>query len=796
MPSDQLLTIAHHVSRIGRGRMAHAPYNFVPLPERVVVAAENAVKDLPDHNRYYSDRYSGYFDVILTTRSPLYVRCATPREDFLRRNEEDDAGLPFRQQVKNRPDFFYTTSPEQPVIPGSSLRGMLRGLLEIVTYGKLQWVTKKNLFFRTVDDTAVGKYYRGRMGEGKVEAGFFQRQGNDYVIRPCQFARVDRAKLPGNLYSGSGPNAVPRWRGQPHQWERVWVTLVGGGQGRQQVQEISFTQPPTPGAWQEGVLVITGNVPNKKKEFVFLLPPDKEAIPVPEALLERFHDDDQLTQWQQRAFSRDEPHPNCRRCNGMIRTQSVAPGDPVFFLREDDQLVFFGRAQMFRLPYRHRPFDLVPEELRRPNTIDYAEALFGYVRTKEELDELSRQSPEPRQGSKARAYAGRVAVTDARLVPDAALSPWLTEEPIVPKILATPKPTAFQHYLVQPTDDKDNFKHYDSTIAETAVRGHKLYWHKGRHPIGVQDLRESDPYWLDRNGEVKASSTQHTQFRPVRPGARFSFRVYFENLNECELGALCWTLHPLGEPGHTYFHHLGMGKPLGMGSVELDATLHLDNRVQRYQRLFQGSGWSLGSQEKPERLRERAYLEARTSAFERSVLAALGMAGKCRHLYQLKRIGILLQLLEWPGIEESEGRYMQLNEYKARPVLPSAEALYPRLAHLTEVRVQQTRTGSDAAGSRPAGQQRGVTLQDLTTVASTAAATTAKPTVLRETVVIVREVKKEKALVRTQQGEEIFCSGIAHPAARVGSVCRADVTREQGKATKATFKGLANGSGR
>src|SRR5438045_3783569 len=102
-------------------RAARAPYNFVPLPEMVV-----KMDDLPDQDRYAPQRHSGFFEVTLTTLSPLYVRCPLVLEEFLRQEQGRDAGLPFADQVKNTPDFFYTHDREQPVIPGSSLRGMLR----------------------------------------------------------------------------------------------------------------------------------------------------------------------------------------------------------------------------------------------------------------------------------------------------------------------------------------------------------------------------------------------------------------------------------------------------------------------------------------------------------------------------------------------------------------------------------------------------------------------------------------------------------------------------------------------
>jgi CRISPR-associated protein (TIGR03986 family) len=663
-------------------RTASAPYNFVPLPE-IVVTAVNSADELPDHDRYHHDKYTGYFDVILTTKSPLYIRCPFTLDEFLRQecDEEERKNISFRQKVKNTPHFFYTRNPSQPVIPGSSLRGMLRSLLEIVSYGKVQWVTDKQLFFRTVDNTAVGRYYKSRM-TGKVEAGFLRRTAQGYVIKVCEIARVPHDKLDGPLYIGQGPSQVPRWDGEPPtQWVQVWVKLSDDGKF---VNELSYINQP---GWKEGVLVITGYFPNKKKEFVFLSPDaNSEEIYVPEELLERFHDDDQITQWQKRAFPKDKPGRNCREQDGMLRKNPSDPGDPVFFLREDGKLTFLGRAQMFRLPYVNSPLKLVPEELRRPEDIDYAEALFGFARTSKELEDMKQRSiiqKIPEQGDKKRAYAGRVFVTDAVLV-EGQTDLWLSERPVVPKILASPKPTAFQHYLVQPSSEKSELKHYDSkTPEETVIRGHKRYWLQGERT--VENIRETN--------EISNNSTQHTQFKPIKPGVKFKFRIYFENLSKRELGALCWVLHPLGEPGKEYCHQLGMGKPLGMGAVKLEATLYLTDRTKRYTSLFNGDNWQTGISGSGQALSDRTTLEQLTREFEEHVLGVLNPNKPCTHLYELKRIAMLLKMMEWPGYppvpngplflsreNRPNTRYMRIqskNEYQDRPVLPDPSAFGP-----------------------------------------------------------------------------------------------------------------------
>ena len=430
-------------------RIASAPYNFVPLPEKVISAVACA-RDLPPHDIYDSSRHSGYFEVTLTTRSPLYIRGPVPEKDFPCQEKDE--------QVKNKPEFFHIGDERTPVIPGSSLRGMLRALLEIVSYGKMSWVSEKQLFFRTMDMTAVGSYYRGRMGN-HVETGFLLHQDDKYIIKVCSMARVRRSAIGNRLYSGTPPNEVPLWQGKPRQYAPVWVNSVAK---KGVVDRLSYQHRD---GMIEGRLVITGNVPHKKKEFVFLLPEaDAEKIEVPDEMINRFHDEDQLTQWQEQAFPANQPDQGYRERDGMLGRNPAHPGDPVFFLCEGGKLTFLGRAHMFRLPYTRSPLDLVPEALRSARQIDYAEALFGFVRTREELDELKPDSP--KQGEKGRAYAGRVIVTDAVLKSDPEAI-WLAgdfeQPPITPKILASPKPTAFQQYLTQQQpDNRGKLDHYDS----------------------------------------------------------------------------------------------------------------------------------------------------------------------------------------------------------------------------------------------------------------------------------------------------------------------------------------------
>lgn len=673
-----------HSSPTRQDRTSVAPYNFVPLPEEIIT-----VDSTSEHSNF-SGR-TGYITCHLTTLTPLYTRTAMTPDRFR------DYGDDIRQLMQQRnlrqeyAQFFHTNDAKRPVIPGSSIRGMLRNLLEIAGFARMPWVTNKQLFFRTVDSTSIGKHYRERMVDRdhkKVEAGILRKDGGKYVIKVRDYAKVNRRKLPGspphNLYQSVGNMKVPKWNHTPFQYQRVWVTLEPG---EHVVDQIRF-QDPHDKHYRQGILVITGNMSGprgKQHEFVMLEPhTDVPDIEVPESLLDLFQDDDQVTQWQQIAFPIDKPNQNERLRPGWLSTDRFleSEGDPIFFLRESGQLTFFGRAQMFRLPYEKKPYDFVPNQLKEiDETLDLVDALFGYV-------------PE---GKRKRGAAGRVFICDAECT-STTDDIWLEDatqpgKPLTPSILASPKPTSFQHYLVQDhqrysnrnpqqthdADQKTNLAHYGTpTPDETVIRGHKLYWHKqDANSVTAKTISDADPA-LDWT-----KATQYTQIRPVKAGVNFKFRIYFENLQDHELGALLWTLClPITSSGKPCRHKLGMGKPLGLGSIEITAHLTLTNRLRRYTTLFEGDQWAcadvqisdIASQQTSDS--DAMSVDALIAFFERFILnrlpAAVGRPQPAK-LIDIHRIGMLAKILEWPGPPDQFTRYSSWNELRDRPVLPEAD---------------------------------------------------------------------------------------------------------------------------
>lgn len=625
-----------HVNPTSPDRAATAPYNFVPLPERVLDVADGIqvggemIKPWEMHDRFVPGTNSGSIELTIETLTPLFIRGAVGQR-------QDGAWDDRDSRLRPEP---YTTPDGRPAIPGSSLRGMVRTLVEILSFSKIQPVDDGKPFFRTVADDRIGRTYRSRMtaGGGKPRGGMLRLSELGATIEPREVVRVRRDALGDIQFDPRNPNYTPPW---PQQHGRCWVKV---GDRSLDVSEIRLQeQQPTGSGWRAATLVLTGNAPRKKREFVFLEPQGAPppAVRVPDTVLTRFHDEDQITIWQERAFPRDRPADARRRAAGHLRHD-----EPVFFVLSEDRrsednpdgLVFLGRAGMFRFPYDCSPADLVPGELRDAR-LDVAEAMFGKVDT-------------------SRAIKGRVHFEDA--IATAGGPPWC-EAAMVPRILSAPKPTTFQHYLTQDgTRGREQLTTYIDGD-QTTIRGHKLFWHRD-DGSGVTQIREAnhDGLLRDLRG-ANPQDTQHTIIQPVRRAVTFGGHVRFENLTDLELGALLCALQlPDG-----CAHRLGMGKPLGLGSIRLTAHLRLVDRGARY-RTWQSSGVQEG--EDGGRFRS-AFGEA---ILEHARISQEPLQNGQQGLRQIARLDVLMRVLEWTNRPlPAATAYMNLDGFRNRPVLPA-----------------------------------------------------------------------------------------------------------------------------
>ncbi|MBI5650391.1 MAG: TIGR03986 family CRISPR-associated RAMP protein [Chloroflexi bacterium] len=665
-------------------RMAWAPYNFVALPEKIVTAPAS----LPDHDAYQPDTFTGWFDVDIETCAPVFIRQAAGKAAFFSTEANEIEGRP------------------RPTIPGSSLRGMIRALVEIAGYGRMRWVGKAPTFtFRAVaasrDDPLRDPYSEiiGRFS-ANVRAGYLQQTGDQWFIQPAispaainlpergaflkiKEHRIDRKDVPGFVRLND-PDYRPQWYPVGFDTE-----IASGQRGRYvRVTRIAQIDPRKPDAQFRftGALVCSGNMkennpakdsPRKNHALVLPrdtreerkklnLPEDKAAEPLPitkEAIRDYLaglspFQTEKLTAWDNK--------------DGQSAKGCLKNGAPVFYVADKNRVVCFGHSPNFRVPARitgadhaATPFDFVPPTMREDPQPDFADAIFGWV---EEAD----------AGIKKQ-RAGRVAFGDARYVGNKK-GVWFAPEAVFLRTLATPKPTTFQHYLVQNAkaghnpDDKATLAHFGSSPSTTEIRGHKLYWHRGDAP-DIQATQKELEHRKKLSDDDLEQKDQLPKVVPLKPGVQFTFRLCFENLRAEELGALGWALMLPGEVGKIYRHKIGMGKPLGMGAIAMTPRLTLTARADRYARLFDGEKFDLAT--------KSADAGEFVRTFEAYVCARVA-PGKTR-LAQIERIQQLLTMLEWHASASDwldRTRYMEIergsdkiNEYKERPVLPDPQTV-------------------------------------------------------------------------------------------------------------------------
>lgn len=619
--------------------MAHAPYNFIPLNDTVVPG-----QDLPNYDVYhsesgssrgednYSGRYNGYIECQLETATPLYIRDTYTKEEVIKKEENN----------QDNSDFF---SPGGAVrIPGSSLRGMIRTLVEIMSWGKFDIFDKDSrLFYRATGDTSsLGNEYRRVMLDAqngyfpKIKAGMIKKINNRYIIYPSkliegtQIYRVNfdpktREVARGGIYLQEfefkkiffkpvKPKLHTHYRFERKAQKNIPYELKYA-----LVTEISKYKKD---GYIEGLLVSSGNLGTKKHMNWIINIPDNEKIDVTEFFEQYLMDE-----------NRNE------KADLSKMMEDNLDGVPCFYVNTDSGKIALGHTGMFRLPYKYTINDHIPDKLKEKN-LDMVESIFG-----------DKQN-----------FASRVFFEDAILDPGQN-NIFISDKASIPQILSGPKPTTFQHYLEQDKyDDIKKLNHWDTK--DKQIRGHKLYWH--RHGDNWEHKGTRD--------EQEKFKKVLTKIKPIKPGLKFTFRLRFENLSKEELGAIIFTLDLPQE----CYHKLGMGKPLGLGTVKIKPQLFVTNRRERYMQLFQDDGWNTSA--------KKIDMQKFENDFERYILSFLKTdSNKLSSIWDHDRMIHLKKMLNWRNTKvkgwHEATQYMRPEEFRNRNVLPRPTEVYDKLSN-------------------------------------------------------------------------------------------------------------------
>lgn len=496
--------------------MIKAPYNFVPLENRAFYPswANHISQDIP-----FEDGVSGSIEYTIEAETPIFVRNGyTDRKD---------------------PDTKFSQTPNgQYFIPGTSIKGEIRNVLEILSFGKMTQVQDARFGIRDLSNNPEGRFYRQKIQN--VHCGWLYKRlakdgSEEYLINDCgtpgRIAPEVIDEHYGTALAAFGQNlALNRQYADNDDEEKLRSTynkyenILNISLESQDIEKsLSGTFSTVPDNYnriiadfssngKKGCIVVTGQPsrrePERRRgkyyEFVFFESNTNENEKVESQII-----DDFITIHKN----------NYDYKNIWKRYLNEGKRVPVFFMRrngDDGPIDAIGLAYMFRIPTANFIKGAIPIELQSNRRKDLAECIFGTA--KESLGQLK----------------GRVNISHAF----ACGTP--NKCGIVTTVLGSPKPSYGPLYASSGTWNDANAQ----------IKGRK------RYPVRTTLLPPNE-----------GTDAQTCKFIPLDQGTSFKGRITFHNLKECELGALIAALTFNGHPDCC--HSIGEAKPLGYGKVKI-----------------------------------------------------------------------------------------------------------------------------------------------------------------------------------------------------------------------------------
>jgi CRISPR-associated protein (TIGR03986 family) len=560
---------------------------------------------------------TGRIECKLTAITPLFVADAE--------GVEEDANH------KGHYHYRFFRYEDQPALPATSLRGVIRSVFEAVTnscFGifnadkRLSYHLQPGEALKLIPARVVQEkdnwYLELLPGATPVAVG--QRpSGPQYAAwvrayNPIQSSRTVR-NAPNSDYSRRPTLSLKGWEhNEPCQ---ALIEKVQHPRRRFTFWNVvALAKPgaslPRPTAGQrvvQGYICITNqNIENKHDERVFFHAGGSPVrIPLLPEVRKRY--DELISDYQERHADevKKRKHPGVPQGKDPAfswfiyertnRDHKLRDGDLVYAMLQQSPhgpyLDFIVPVSVPRVGYDQTIGERLdprvpPEESLRHTCIQYNELCpacrtFGWVRP-----------DAPRDTDVPVAYAGRVRFHHGKLTSSAG-----TLEEEILAILSTPKPTTTRFYLRpadggKPRDGREDERVGYDQSGHQQLRGRKFYRHHGEQ-LAQQEYGRAGDKQDDQNRTIHGAQM---------PGSTFKFSVDFENLTPVELGALIWSLELEG-----WHHRLGMAKPLGFGSATVEVTeLETIDLETRYTSL--DAGWET-------RLEEReGYIQAFKAAME------------------------------------------------------------------------------------------------------------------------------------------------------------------------------------
>lgn len=495
----------------------HAPYHFVPLSKWVYLP-EWAHQVSHDHP--FQDGLSGSIEYSLTNKTPLLVGAST---------SANNSG-PSTVKWSRTPDG-------QPLIPGSSLKGMLRAFLEVATFAKFKQIDDARFAYR--DISSADTTYSQNLQNTREKAAWlkYDAQSKQWVHRECSFVKVFNSALNTAFkYDGkkaitnaTDETAVAKYEKHPLNRSPLKFDIE-----TKQTQKSNYKYATNLNLGKyEGHVVFTGHRIGKADSlnfsYVFFNATDVVQVIDSKLVNQMFaaHGEELVN------YLKNHGHPSFGIPVFMRLTKEVKP-----------KIVAIGLARMPKMLYNKSIQQLASDYQKGANlndaTFDFCELLFGSLR------------------DFGIGLKSRVIFSDAQCQKNTEMI--LDDNTKV--ILGQPQASYLNAYIEQDSKrengdlpDTNELTNYQE---KSVLSGWKRYPIQPNFSVQIPD-------------DLKDKVNVQSQLELLKPSAEFKGKIVFHNLKPAELGALLWALNPSKE----YYHGLGHAKSLGAGAVQLSAKLSL-----------------------------------------------------------------------------------------------------------------------------------------------------------------------------------------------------------------------------
>jgi|LSQX01.1.fsa_nt_gb hypothetical protein len=490
------------------------PYHFISIDQKVFRQ--------PVRSWTQNASLTGYIDCDLLTLSPIFIPNTSNDSAFP--DEARDIGLKSYDFFSYRNLAYMADCRNvysRPIIPGSSVRGVVRSAYEAAFNGCLSQLDPedKAVLYRR---TAIPK------NPGLLE---YDQSQCSWTLYSAERVRADLTQEKTGITIDTG--------------DRVYFSRE---KGKNVDKAICIRRSQFNGSDQGYAL--KGQAFVKKKYNSIMVRRNLEIKQVPQEAIDRLRK--VLELYNDKTVNKT--HDGYKAFGRLIDKKQPIP----IFYKSINDVLYMSPACITKEVFRNNIRGLLEAQgehhpCKKTDKICESCALFGLVG--EDGDSLSSRIS---FGDAVPCDAGGSRISAD--VPHNQWKDWYLKPCVLPE-LSYPKTSSVEFYTIKPSECNTSEWNYDYykmaknqyKIENAALRGRKMYWHNSNQIALSQ----------------KATSDRQSVVRPVLDNKRFSMRITFSDISKKELCRLLWVLS-FGD--ESCAHKIGRGKPLGFGSVRLLPT--------------------------------------------------------------------------------------------------------------------------------------------------------------------------------------------------------------------------------